>query len=267
MRNCLPIIFVSIALFSHRFGFGQSLSCSDIKSGTFYSYPKNTNERWKIIRDGSMEKDINLATGDTSVWQINWPNECHFKMKYLSGGKLKKEEAQLFKSHVLLLSVEANNANYYLANYYLDKKGRSPFLIDTFWKMERPATDKRIFSELEPVEIRRLRFKDTSQYALLYVYRSGKFVGSLADYILKCDDVAMARMSNRSAYVFRIWKEGPLRIIGETINHEDRAETDIVFGHKYYLKCDIKLTLDNGGRPVLTFVDKEKGESGFLEAQ
>ncbi len=265
MKIYFLFILTPVLLFSQHQSFSQS--CSDIKNGTFYSYPKNTNESWKIIRNGSTEKDINLITGDSSIWNINWQNECQYKMKYLSGGKLKKEDANLFKNHELVLSVEVNNASYYLTDYYLDKKTKSPFLSDTVWKTERVATDKRIFSELQPTEVRRLRFKDTSQYALLYVYRPGKFIGSLADFILKCQGVAMADMSNKSAYIFKIWKEGNLQIIAQTINHQDRADEDIHFGQKYYLKCDIKLSLDNGGRPLINFVDKTKGETGFIEAQ
>ncbi|HWI90434.1 MAG TPA: hypothetical protein VNT20_04125 [Flavisolibacter sp.] len=262
----LSIFLFLIALFLSNQCFSQS--CSDLKSGTFYSYPKNSGEQWKIVREGSKEKYINLVTGDSLVWKIDWQNECQFKMKYMGGsGQLKKQDAELFKNHVLVLSVETNNENFYLANYYLDKKSKVPFLSDTVWKKERAASDKILFSEVAPNEIRRLKFKDTSRYALLYVYRSGKFVGSLAGFILKCEGVAMAKMSNRSAYVFKIWKEGKLHFIAQTINHQDRADIDFQFGHKYYLNCDIKLTLDNGGRPVLHVVDKDKGEDGFFSAQ
>ena len=266
MKISTSIFLLSLALLLCRLSFSQS--CSDLKNGTFYSYPKNSTEQWKILRDGSTEKDINLLTGDTSFWKIDWQNECQYKMKYLSGGgKLKKEDLDLFKNHVLVLSVEVNNGNYYLTNYYLDKKSKVLFLSDTVWKIQRIVTDKKLFTEVQINEIRRLKFKDTSQYALLYVYRSGKFIGSLADFILKCEGVAMANMSNRSAYVFKIWKEGTLHFIAQTINHQDRADIDFQFGHKYYLNCDIKLTLDNGGRPVLHVVDKDKGEDGFFSAQ
>lgn len=258
-------LFFIVLLLSNQ-GFCQS--CSDLKSGTFYSYPKNSSEQWKIVREGSSERYVNLVTGDSIVWKIDWQNECQFKMKYMgSSGQLKKESAELFKNHVLVLSVEANKENYYLTNYYLDKKSKVAFLSDTVWKQQRMVTDKILFSEVAPNETRRLKFKDTSQYALLYVYRSGKFVGSLADFILKCEGVTMAKMNNQSAYVFKIWKESKLHFIAQTINHEDRVDIDFQFGHKYYLNCDIKLTLDNGGRPVLHVVDKDKGESGFFSAQ
>ncbi len=141
------------------------------------------------------------------------------------------------------------------------------FLTDTIWKAERAVVNKTLFTELKPLDVRRLKFKDTSQYALLYVYRSGKFVGSLLDYLLKCDGVAMASMSNKSAYIFKILKPGTLRLVAQTLNHEDRVDIDIQFGKKYYVKCDIKLTLNNGGRPVIDLVENSKGELGFLEAQ
>jgi hypothetical protein len=89
----------------------------------------------------------------------------------------------------------------------------------------------------------------------------------LVSYLLKYNGITMANMSNKSAYIFKILKEGNLQLIAQTINHEDRADIDIQFGKKYYLKCDIKLTLNNGGRPVLNVVDNTKGETGFLTAQ
>lgn len=264
MKNCSLLILFSLLLLSHQQGFSQ---CNDVKNGTFYTYPKNSGERWKIIREGSTEKDINLATGDTSVWDVDWQNDCQYKLKYVSGGKPKKEEAELFKKHVLVLTVEMNNPDYYLTNYYLDKKSKVAFLTDTVWKAERTVVNKALFTEVQPIEVRRMKFKDTSQYALLYVYRSGKFVGSLVNYLLKCDGIAMASMGNKSAYIFKILRPGTLHLVAQTINHDDRVDVDIQFGKKYYVRCDIKLTLDNGGRPVIDLVENSKGELGFLQAQ
>lgn len=269
MRN--TFLLVSLFFLFQPMAFCQTATtgCSEVKEGIFYSNPKNSNDQWRSERKGTLQTEINLLTGDTSAWQVSWENDCQYALKYVSGGKqLKKEETAFLKEHTIVFAINAVNPDYYIISQYIDKAGNLPFMTDTMWRREiKNPTDKRLFSSITEKEIRKARFRDTSNYALLYVYRPSKLVCSFIDYPLFCNGMLMCNMAGKSAaYVFKIWKEGPLRIEGQNNKHKDREDLDIQFGQKYYLHCNIRW---NASRctPYLSLVDKEKGEAGFLEAQ
>jgi len=242
--------------------------CTSLKSGTFYSYPKNTLEQWKSERTGEYQKETNLVTGDTSLWKVSWQKGCNYTLKYVSGGKdLKKEELAFVKQHVLVFTVNSETEDYYVFSEYVDKVSKTPFLADTMWKREKArVTDNRLFSEIKPQDLRKLRFKDTSQYALVYVYRPGKLVCSIISYILYCNDIPMSAMKSKSAYVFKVYKEGPVKFWAENKNGiKSYIDLSIQFGKKYYLNCDINWSADRC-IPDLSEDSKEKGETRFNEA-
>lgn len=264
----LSCVFV-LAFSANGFWPKPNCRCSEVKEGVFYSNPNNSNDQWRSERKGAMQTEINLVTGDTSTWQVSWENDCQYTLKYLSGGKqLKKEETAFLKEHSIVFAINAVTSDYYIISQYIDKAGNIPFMIDTMWRREiKHPTDKRLFSLTTEKEIRKARFKDTSKYALLYVYRPSKLVCSFIDYPLFCNSMLMCNMASRSAaYVFKIWKEGPLWIEGQNNKHKDREDLDIQFGQKYYLLCNIRWSASRC-IPYLSGVDKEKGEAGFLEAQ
>jgi len=243
-------------------------NCTVVRDGIFYSYPKNTTEQWKSERAGNIQHEINLANGDTSVWQINWQNDCSYTMKYLSGGKqLKKEDLALLKQHNLAFKIETVTKDYYIFSEYLDKVSKTPFLKDTMWTAEKNiVADNRLFSLTTQQEVRKSHFKDTSQYALLYVYRPSKLVCSLVEYLVNANDVAMCSARSNSAYIFKIWKEGTIRLSAKNNNKGTEEKLDVQLGHKYYLKCDINWNMDRC-IPAISIVDEAKGLAGFLEVQ
>jgi hypothetical protein len=242
----------------------QKTNCTDWKKGNFFSYPKNTNESWKSEREGNLQKEINLSTGDTSTWKITWQNECQYTLKFISGGNFKKEELTFLKQNNLVFVITKSSEDYYVFNQYTDKVSKNPVFIDTIWKDERTSIkDKRFFSQIKPEDVRKMRFKDTSGYALLYVYRPGKFICSQIALSLNSNNVFMADVHNNSSYVFKILKEGPLYLTAGTANHKFKQSVDIEFGKKYYIMCDTKWTADRC-KPLLFEEDKKVGELGFL---
>ena len=70
----------------------KSLTCADLKNGVFYSYPKNTSDRYFSIREGAVQREANLTNGDTTIWQVNWLTDCSYALKYVSGAKTAPKE-------------------------------------------------------------------------------------------------------------------------------------------------------------------------------
>jgi hypothetical protein len=246
----------------------QKNDCSLMRDGIFYSYPKNTVEQWKSERSGNMQTEINLINQDTSIWEITWLNDCQYNMKFKSGGKqFNKETLALLKQHVFAFKIEKSSTDYYIFSQYLDKVSKTPFLTDTMWKSAKNiVSDNRIFKLTTQQEIKKARFKDTSQYALLYVYRPSKFVCSQIYYMVHADDIPMCIMKSKSAYVFKILREGPLELKAYNKNKGTQEKPDIKFGHKYYLNCDINWSADRC-IPNISIVEEAKGLTGYLEAQ
>jgi hypothetical protein len=242
--------------------------CSDLKEGTYFTYPKNTQDHWKSERTGNFQKETNLGTGDTSTWQVKWQNNCRYTMKYIAGGKdLKKEEQDFVHKHVLAFEINSVTPDYYIFSEYIDKVEKTPFLVDTMWRKEKTiVADKRVYMEVQYKDIRKMHFKDTSQYALLYIYRSSKLVCSLVDYLVTANDVAMCSMKTKTAYVFKVTKEGKIHLTGSNGNKKSSVDLDIQFGNKYYLNCDIHWSMDRC-IPDLSLTEKGKGEADFAAAQ
>jgi len=248
---------------------GQSTAdCSSLKDGIFFTYPKNTVERWRSERNGNIQKEINLGTGDSSTWQVKWQSNCRYTMKYIGGGKdLKKEEQDFVQKHLLAFEINTVMPDYYIFSEYIDKVSKTPFLVDTMWRKEKVSVpDKRVYTEVQYKEIRKMHFKDTSRFALLYVYRSSKFVCSQIDYLVSANDVAMCNMKTKTAYIFKVTREGNIHLTGNNGKRTSTVDLEIHFGNKYYLNCDIHWNLDHC-IPDLSLVDKGKGETEFAAAQ
>lgn len=75
----------------------ESSSCEKLQAGLFYYYAKD-NFDYAFIREGDMQKEVNLSTGDTTLWAIKWKNDCTYTLKYISGGPYAEPtKAQLSK--------------------------------------------------------------------------------------------------------------------------------------------------------------------------
>jgi hypothetical protein len=46
----------------------KTIDCSGIRDGEFYFYPQGSDKKYKIIRKGSVQQEINLVTNDSSTW-------------------------------------------------------------------------------------------------------------------------------------------------------------------------------------------------------
>lgn len=244
-------------------------SCQNLKEGTFYSYPINSNDNWKSVRNGAIQEEINLTTGDTIQFKVTWSGDCTYSLKYASGGKkLDKQALAVFKQYAIVSVVNQTAPGYYVTTSYLDATSNYPISVDTLWHAEQKASSDRIlFTALNATGQRKAKLKDTSSFALLYVYRPSKFVCSAVSFPLYGNDLLMCGFPEKGgAFVFKVQKQGKLRLQGQHRKQKDYLDLDVRFGQKYYVRVDTKWSLSRC-IPFLTEKEKEKGEEEFLESQ
>lgn len=247
--------------------------CDQFRNGTFYSYPKNSMDQYADIRNGDFQSEKNLITGDSSLWKINWHNDCTYTMQYISGNiKMSVEQVDFFQTHKILTKIETVNPDYYVYKTYIDKALGAFITTDTMWMQPKliPGNNK-VFEQVPAnIALKKLKFSDTSSYALLYVYRPGRFTGSKGEYIVYFDDNAMCVSKNNTALIFKIFKEGSFKLSAKLFTQKVIEEKiEIEFGKKYYLNAGLKFTgtTGSGWRPDMKMVEEAKGAEGFLEAQ
>jgi len=130
-------------------------------------------------------------------------------------------------------------------------------------------TDSLIMSVSNTIPIDSSTIKtasDTTQYALLYVYRPKNMVGFAISYELKVSDsisseVPVGRVKNNSKFVVKLTQEGMTDIIART-ESKKVVKLNVKFGAKYYLKCGITMGV-MVGRPELNLVYPEQGELDY----
>jgi hypothetical protein len=70
---------------------GQSKSCADLKTGEYYFYPRNTLQQYHVILSGDQEKVVNMTRRkgspyyDSSVYKVEWKDNCNYTLKYVEG--------------------------------------------------------------------------------------------------------------------------------------------------------------------------------------
>lgn len=249
----------------------NSGSCPDLKNGIFNSYPKNSNDHFVLKRNSDFQVETNIKTGDSMRWKINWLNDCSYTLKFISGsGKKIAEMTDFLKKHTLEYQVANVTADYYIFKGYVDKISGTPIQTDTVWRKEKASVpNNRVFEQTDAFKLRKARFSDTSKYAVLYVYRPGKFTCSAADYLVYFDNNIMYDAKNKSTYVFKLLKEGQFQMSGKIGNRETPLKLNVEFGKKYYLASTLNFALNIGNScmPELSLVDAQKGKAVFEDLQ
>jgi len=135
--------FTSVLLFLILLTVSSSLSssdfdCTSIRTGIFFQY-KNGNQLYStVIRQDTLQTEINTQTGDTSYWKIRWTDNCTFSCNYISGFKSKsKEELNFYNQSTLFFKVKTLNDEYYNYDAELKFKSQSIFFSDTLWRQKK----------------------------------------------------------------------------------------------------------------------------------
>ena len=125
-----------LILFMPLAGIGQmkGSNCNSIKKGKFYFYPSNSQKQFLIIRNYSIQKEINLQTNDTSFWKVSWQSPCMFTLTFLQRSQpISSEELLFFNSHKTVVKVLKITKDYYIFKGGLDAITNSSAVADTLW--------------------------------------------------------------------------------------------------------------------------------------
>lgn len=235
------IIFLIIPII-HR---AQTIpTCASLKNITAYFYPKNSTDAYLEVIAGDRAVETMATTGDSSVWEVKWTGDCSFTQKYI-GGSIAMPEGTLkfLKKNKLRYDVDNVTAEYFTFKVYVDKQKAVPIQEDTMWFKERPIKMNSVLVDrvTDPSEPQRAHFRDTSQYALLYVYRPGKFAMSGVNNPVYLDDNLICITTSNSSYIFKIKKEGMHEVKTKLFKNESVVNLNVQFGKSYYIKSMMHL--------------------------
>lgn len=109
-----------------------------------------------------------------------------------------------------------------------------------------------------------LRINDTSNYALLYIYRPKKFRGKFDGYNLYIDDANatqqfVGKMKNNTLIIVKIKELGQIKVWGKA-EIVDGVTINAKRGRIYYVKCAVKFGVV-AARPNIAIVSKEEAIS------
>ncbi len=220
----------------------KTLACSNLKNGIFYSYPKNTSDRYISVREGEIQTEVNLKNGDTTVWQVSWLNDCSYVVKYVSGAKTaSKDVIDVLKKHKLVYEMGKVTDDYYVFTGHFDKTSNTAFQNDTMWLHEKAVVANNELFKLVTNQnvLRKEHFSDTSKYALLCLYRPGKVTNSLSSFLVYFDDNLMYVAKNNSGAIFKVLKEGIFTLKSRLYKDESSLKLSVEFGNRYYVKSMI----------------------------
>jgi hypothetical protein len=112
--------------------------CNKIKEGTFYFYPANAQKAFAVVREGAIQKEINLNTNDTSFWKVNWENDCVFSVKFIrKSHPMSDDEKSFYNSHITVFKILTITKEYYVFKAGLDSISNANILTDTMWRKAR----------------------------------------------------------------------------------------------------------------------------------
>ncbi len=221
---------------------GKTVSCANLHNGTFYSYPRNASDKYIDVRDENYLHETNVSNGDTSLWRIDWMDDCHYSLTYLSGTeKITDRAAKFMTKHKWVYEINKVTSEYYLFKNHLDKTSNPPVQDDTIWLHEKDEpTNSVLFSRIvNPTSTPELSINDTSKYALLCLYRPGSVLLCLVDYLLYFDNNPIWMARNNTGAIFKIAKEGMYELGSPLYKTKLHVQLNIKFGNVYYVRSSM----------------------------
>jgi hypothetical protein len=247
------------------FGQDQSTPCLGMHQGIFYYYPKNTSDQYSLRLDASYEHQTDLTSGDTALYHIKWQG-CSFSEKYVASNiTLTREQLKVLRHNTFVYKITGTTNDYAMFTVYMDGSRALLLTEDTLWDHPRShPTNSKLFTPLNKSLLRQTHFKDTSGYAILYLYRPEKVTHLLNVYPVAINNIVMCIAQNNSGYIFKILKEGRFVIKAGLFNDPYYMTLSIRFGHSYYLKTQVHPggTKDTT-RAILAVVDPKMGREEF----
>lgn len=246
--------------------------CEDIHYGLFYCYPKNSSDQYAERMDGELVHETDLRTGDTILSRIKWGKDCSFSEKYMKGNvRMPMQVKQFLQNNTIVCKITDIRKDYYTFTLYMKAVPFGlPISDDTMWFSSREhPTNKLLFVSVPNNSVlRKDHFRDTSHYAVIYLYRPGNFFASAVSYPLYMDDIETCLVANNSGYIFKVMEEGPLKIRGALFGNTISLTLPVSFGHVYYVDARVHWGATRAAtRPVMQTVDEKTGKVGFEEVK
>ena len=248
---------------------GQTANnCLNLATGTFYSYPKNSANRFVTYREKTTAKEFDINNGDSTLWKVDWKDNCTYTLKYIRGSrKLTSQVANLVKNHELFYTIKTVAANYYVFNGYIDNAKGMSLGEDTMWLNEKVNyKPSRMFERIPNLSVlKRANFSDTSQYALVYMYRPDKITNSLGEgYPIWLDGLPLATLANREGFIFKVFQSGSHTVTFRFDKTESVYTIDLFPGKVYYLKSWINWNMLKF-KPAVIEMKQMPGQTGKRE--
>jgi hypothetical protein len=246
--------------------FSQTLTCNDVRNGVFISFSKTDGSKSVYTRSGDVQKELNTSTKETIFWNVEWINDCSYYLKYNSRLENKsKQELEKIKKHKFLIQILSVSQDYYVFQSFLDKESNPAISKDTLWIKQRKDAKNRLINNPEIdslLAVRKAEFDASlARTATLYIYRPEKFAEGGDDCIIYYNDTAICTMTNKSAYIIRLLKEGPATFTARIRKQEMAVKLDVKYGEKYYLRCELKWAIP--AKPILTLSDLAEARPYF----
>jgi hypothetical protein len=134
MRIILPCIFILLVFSAFLF---SPPGCDKYKNGRFYLYSPATF--YTIIRQDTMQLEIDKKSGDSTWWKVKWVSPCTYLLKFISSTeKMDDRRAEFFTNTLIKVSIVKTTPGYYI----YDAQGtwhdiQLPASSDTIWMQER----------------------------------------------------------------------------------------------------------------------------------
>lgn len=113
--------------------------CKAIQNGTFYFYPEDQKKGYKLIREDTLQMEIELKTRDTSFWKIQWIDDCTCSSKFISMTKKKvdKNFLEYLNNHIAFMEVLEVEDKFYKMRIYSDSLTNDEYLEAMVWRQPK----------------------------------------------------------------------------------------------------------------------------------
>lgn len=107
--------------------------CTSVRSGTFYFYPGGSNGEIILIRQDSIQQEINATAGDTAYWKINWTSDCSFISTFIKSTQFPAYATD----RPITITILSTTKDYYVNKISMDSATVTKTLTDTIWLKRR----------------------------------------------------------------------------------------------------------------------------------
>lgn len=269
MRTLLFLLLAGLP-FMARCQTTDSVTCADVRNGTFFEYDRRTENWTTVVRKGTLQKET-FGKGKAPVlWEVTWQGDCAYSLKYLSGGDDAPDAEKKYRNkHTIVTQILKTTPDYLVFRCAADKATNPDILMDTLWIKIRQADKGKPVTNpgADSLVAARRKIQDSiaATYATLYIYRPSKFLNALMTYNLMIDDQPVCVISNGCRITMKLKKPGTFHISAKVNGREEAVTLNAEPRGVYYLQCEAVWGLRSD--PVLILEDPVKGKAAFNGAQ